>query len=152
MDDNQQTPEPENTPEAESGDSKAVILLNMESMIKSHISALERLEEQMTKHRQMLDDVFNNDRTYQEHSQKAKEATKLKSGTKMQIMKQPQVADLANKVKSMKAEMAELQDALSDYLQQFQQMSGLNEIEGEDGEIRQIVYVARLVKKANIAH
>ena len=64
-------------------------------------------------------------------------------------MKRPDVAALAGKLKSLKSEKKELQEGLSDYLREYQRLSGSNEIEGEDGEIRQIVYVAKLVKKSS---
>lgn len=127
---------------------KAAILLNMDQLIKSHLSSIDKLDTEYRKQKEMLDDIFNNDPTYKKHAEAAQEATKVKSGTKAQIMKQPQVADLANKVKTIKSEMAELQAALSDYLQQYQQLSGLNEIEDDEGEVRQIVYTAKLVRKA----
>lgn len=129
-------------------DSKATILLNMDQLIKTHISSIDRISDELTKHKDMLNDIFENDPTYKDHSEKAKEAGRIKAATKQQILKQPQAADLFNKIKSMQSELKELQGALSDYLQQYQQMSGVNEIEGEDGEVREIVYVAKLVKKS----
>jgi hypothetical protein len=144
-----QEPQEETTTSENSEENRAMILINMESMIKSHITSIDQLSQEYQKHKSMLDDVFENDETYRDHASKAKEANKLKAGTKQQIMKQPAVADLSNKVKTMKSEISELEGALSDYLQQYQQMSGINEIEGEDGELREIVYVAKLVKRSN---
>ena len=126
---------------------KADILINLESMIKSNLSAIDRLQEELKKHKGVLEDIFNNDPTFKKHSDEAKEATRIKTNTKQQILKQPQAADLNNKVKTMQSELKEMQGALSDYLQQYAEMSGVTEIEGEDGEVRQIVYKAHLVKK-----
>ncbi len=135
----------EETPSSDG--SKAMILMNMEEMIKNHLASIDRLDSEYRKQKEMLDDIFNNDSTYKAHSEAAKEANKVKAGTKAQIMKQQQVADLAAKVKQMKSEMSELQASLSDYLQQFNQLSGLNEIEDETGEVRVIVYAAKLTRK-----
>lgn len=126
----------------------AEILINMESMIKSHLASLDKLQEECSKHKSMLDDIFENDPTYKEHSEKAKESSKVKANTKAQILKRPQAADLDNKVKTLRSEVKEIQKALSDYLQEYARLSGVNEIEGEDGEVREIVYTARLVKKS----
>lgn len=128
-------------------DAGATVLISLEATIKNHISMIDKLEEDLDKHASMLKDIFDNDPTYKEHSEKAKEASRVKTQTKQQILKQPQAADLNEKVKSFKSQIKELDGALSDYLREFQRMSGVNEIEGEDGEIREIVYVARLVKK-----
>lgn len=127
---------------------QASVLMNLERLIKSHIASIDKLTQDLAEYRQMLEDIFNNDSTYKDHLEKAKEATKIKTSTKQQILKQPQPANLANKIKSMGSELKELKNALSDYLKEFQRMSGLNEIEGEDGEIREIVYTAKLIKKS----
>ncbi len=126
------------------------ILITMEGMIKSNIALIDKLSEEAKKLKEMLDDIFANDPTYQEHLEKAKEATKLKTATKQQILKQPQAADLNEKTKAIKSEIKEAQSALSDYLQEYQRMSGVNEIEGDDGEVREIVYTAKLVKKSSL--
>ena len=127
--------------------SDATLLLKIEEMIKTHMSQIDDLAEKISKHKEMVDDIFANDSTYQEHDKIAKEATKVKSKTRGEIMKRPQVADLSNKLKSLKSEKSELEEGMSDYLREYQRLSGLNEIEGHDGELRQIIYVAKLVKK-----
>lgn len=127
---------------------QANVIIELESMIKSHLSSIDKIEVEYSKHKGMLEDIFNNDPTFKTHAENAKEANRIKSKTKNEIMKQPQVADLAEKVKGMKQELNELQSALSDYLREYQKMSGVNEIEGEDGEVREIIYVAKLVRKS----
>lgn len=124
------------------------ILINMEALIKNHIDAIERLQEEIKKHKEMLDDIFNNDPTYKEHVEKAKEVNKIKQNTRSQILQRPQAKELDEKVKSLKSQMKENKDSLSDYLQEFARLSGLNEIEDNKGEVREIVYVARLVRKS----
>jgi hypothetical protein len=49
----------------------------------------------------------------------------------------------------MRQEIKELKGALSNYLQQYQKIADTDQIESEDGEVRQIVYSARLVKLSN---
>lgn len=127
--------------------SSSEIILSMESLIKNHISSIEKLEEEYRKHKEMLDDIFANDKTYQEHLEKAQEATKIKTATKNEILKRPQAADLNTKVKSLKSEISETETALSDYLQEYARLSGLTEIETDDGRIKQIVYTVKLVSK-----
>ena len=83
------------------------VIINMESMIKSLISSMERLREEMDLNKGMLDDILNNDPTYKEHSDLAKEATKVKSATKRQVLKQQQAAELAGKVQSLRSQIKE---------------------------------------------
>ncbi|MDD2823203.1 MAG: hypothetical protein PHQ59_03930 [Candidatus Daviesbacteria bacterium] len=127
----------------------AELVLNMEGMIKNLISTLDVQKEQVTKFQEALNDIFENDETYTTHAKAAKEAARVKSNTKQQILKQPQAADLNEKVKTLKSEMSENQASLSDYLREFQKMSGISEIEGEDGELREIVYTAKLIRKSS---
>jgi hypothetical protein len=131
--------------EAATGD--AGLLLRIEEMIKTHISQMDTLQEQITKLKEMVDDIFVNDGTFQEHDKIAKEAVKVRSATKSQINKRPDVSDLNNKLRELKSEKVELQTGLSDYLREYQRLSGSNEIEGDDGQYREIVMSARLVKK-----
>ncbi len=128
--------------------SDAALLMKIEEMIKTHLSQIDTLQESITKHKEMLDDIFGNDEVYQEHDKVAKEAAKIRSATKAQIMKRPNVADLANKLKDLKTEQGELKDGLSDYLREFQRLSGLNEIEDDKGELMEIIYVPKLVRKS----
>lgn len=125
------------------------LILNMEGMIKSLVSSLDHQREELNKFQETLKDIFDNDESYKKHSELAKEATRVKSATKQQILKQPQAADLNEKIRTLKSEMKENQASLSDYLREFQRMSGISEIEGEDGELREIVYTAKLIKKSS---
>lgn len=136
--------------DADSGTASSEILINMESLIKGHISTIDKLSDESRKLKDMLDDIFTNDTTYQEHNKAAKEAARVKQNTKQQILKQPQAADLDKKIKDLRSEIKENQASLSDYLQEYARMSGVNEIEGEDGEVREIVYTAKLIKKSSI--
>lgn len=126
---------------------KSQIVFDLDQLIKQHLSSIDKLKEQHDKASSTLEDIFNNDSTYRQHSEAAKEAAKIKSATKQQILKQPQAAELSSKVKTLKSEIKELQGALSDYLREYQRMTGVNEIEDDAGEVREIVYTARLVKK-----
>lgn len=130
-------------------DNNAVLLTKIEEMIKTHLAQIDSLQEEITKYRDMVNDIFTNDETYQEHDKLAKEAARIRSNTKKEITKRPDVADLDNKLKSLKSEQKELKEGLSDYLREYQRLSGSNEIEGEDGEVREIVFVAKLVKRSS---
>ncbi len=128
-------------------DSGATVLLELESMIKNHITDIDKRKEELKKQKDMLASALANDETYREHDQKAKEANKIKAGTKHQIMQQSANRQLADKVKELAAEVKELDGALSDYLREYQRLSGSNEIETNEGDVREIVYVAKLVRK-----
>lgn len=127
---------------------KANLILQLEGLIKTNLSQADKLREELSEQKAMLSDSFENDPTYIEHATLAKEANKVKAKTKAEITKRPEIATIAEKVKTMSSELKELNSALSDYLREFNQQSGISQIEGADGELMEIVYVAKLVKKS----
>lgn len=130
-------------------DTGATILLELERTIKNHISDIDRKKVELKKQREMMESALLNDETYRLHTEEAKKAAKVKGQTKFQILQLPENRQLSEKVKDLASELRELNTALSDYLREYQRMSGSSEIETDDGEIREIVYVAKLVKKSS---
>lgn len=128
-------------------ENSAALLIKIEEMIKTHLSQIGSLQEEISKYKDMINDIFVNDETFQQHDKNAKEASRIRTNTRKEILKRPSVADLNNKLTSLKSEQKELREGLSEYLREYQRLSGSNEIEGEDGEIQEIVFVARLVKR-----
>lgn len=122
----------------------AKLLLRLEEMIKSNRKIIETSREELKEQRQMLKDTFENDPVYLEHNEEVKKATKVRSATKTEILKKADVATLNEKVKSLQSQLRESTEALSDYLREYQRVSGLTTIEVENGEVLEIVYVAKL--------
>ncbi len=149
----EETKEPEISEDTDSvdevtvGSDKAQTVMHLENLIKNNNAQIEKMSAELTEARQMLKDAFENDTTYREHADAAKDANKVKAATKAQILKQPAVAQIATNVKVLTSELKELKEALSQYLDEFNKLSGITEIEGVDGELMEIVYVAKLVKK-----
>lgn len=123
------------------------VLMSLESLIKTNIIGIDKLQIELKKHREMLEDTLENDPVYKEHARLVKEATKVKSGTKSQILKQPAVAGIHEKVKNFAADLKDKKLALSDYLREYQRLSNLSEIQLDDGDVREIVNVPKLVRK-----
>ena len=55
--------------------------------------------------------------------------------------------NIGEKAKDLSIEIKEANLGLSEYLREYQRMTGQSEIEGDDGEVREIVYTAKLIKK-----
>lgn len=125
---------------------KAAQTVDLTGLINSHINQIDHQRTQQGKFKDMLDSIFANDPTYQTHDAAVKEASRVRAGTKKQILSQSQAADLQSKINESRAHIKELNSALSDYLQEYARTTGLTSIETETGEVRQIVYTARLVK------
>lgn len=124
--------------------------LSVESLIKTLISRIARVKEELKPVKEMLSDLLNNNDKYQLADNEAKEASKKKSTIKKEILSTPEGKMASSKVDELKSDLKEAQEALSTYLADYQRLTGSSEIEGEDGELRKIVYVAKLVKKTNL--
>lgn len=122
---------------------------SLTGLINGHIAGLDRERENLGKVTEMLNDILTNDPAYKEATEKAKEVAKEKGKAKADILQQPTAHDLAFKIKDSRIEIKQLALELSGFLTEYQKLTGSNEFEGEDGEIRQIVYTAKLVNKTN---
>jgi len=129
-------------------DDSVDVLKNLESLIKSALSGVDKKKAELKKLQEMVTDFLSQDETYQAHEQAAKEASPVKNATKSQLLKQPSVAANVVKAKELKGEVKEQQNELSDYLREYHRMSGSNEIEDDNGDVQEIVYVAKLVKRS----
>lgn len=130
-----------------SGD--ATLLLNLEEMIKNHISSIDKFREEQRKLKEMFEDAFNNNPVYRENTEKAKESLKVKATTRQQIASQPSVILVQQKLKGISQDVKERQAALSDYLLEYQRLTGANEIEDNDGQMREIINSAKLIKRSS---
>lgn len=125
----------------------AVSQINLESLINRYLKDLDSVREKVKMQRTMLEDAFNNDAGYAEANKKVKDAAKVRSGIKQKIQKQPAIINVVNEINGLKEEMKDLQEGLSQYLQQYQLQSGNNQFTGEGGDVLEIVTSRRVVRK-----
>ena len=131
----------------ENPENNVAAILQLETMINGYLMDLEKLQQQVKEQGQMLKDGLENDAEYAACLEKAKTVNKEKKPIQDKLMQEPSLALLNSKVKDLKEEAKDVQQGLSDYLQQYFQQSGLRQITGTDGEIREIVTHLKLVKK-----
>lgn len=127
--------------------SSALVLESLQSMIKEGLVKIDRLSEELSNQKEMLDSALNNDETYKQHAEAAKNATKIKTQTKSEILKRPENASLNAKLKELTAEIAEEKDSQASYLAEYVRLSGSNEFETDDGQVLQIINQPRLVRR-----
>lgn len=123
-------------------------IYTVESAIKLRSKKLSELKEKQKKVSEMLKSYLENDAEYVEAAKIAKDAAAKKNGIKKRLLSLPEAQGLAEKIEEIRDEKRELQESLSYYLSEFSRLSGTNEIEDENGELKQIVYMARLVKRS----
>ncbi|MCX8008127.1 MAG: hypothetical protein N3A54_00310 [Patescibacteria group bacterium] len=148
MNDNQDlTQQDQSSINQEPVNSDMAILLNLETLIKSHISGLEQRKAELKKLKEMMASAFKNDSSYQDAEVAVKEANKQKRDAKARLMKLPEVRQVQEKVNELTTEIKDMDTALSDYLREYQRLSGSNEIVDDQGQVHEITYIAKLIKK-----
>lgn len=135
------------TPTDDTNSSDATVLTSLESTIKQHIRLIDQNKSELKKIREMLASALQNDETYTLHDEEAKKAAKVRAATKSELLKLTANKTFVEKSRALATEIKESDDALSEYLREYQRISGSNEFETDDGEVREIVYVAKLVRK-----
>lgn len=125
-------------------------LQNIQNLINSNIAKIDKLKEDIAPVKEMLESLLQADLEYAELDLKAAESAKERTVKKKELMNTTNGRDLNEKLKLLKAEMKEAREALSTYLQEYREKTGFNEFEGTDGELRQIVFTAKLVRKTKL--
>ena len=126
--------------------SQAESLVAIEGLIKNRLQQIEVLTSEMKSLKEMFDDYLINDPKYSEASEAAKEATKAKTSAKKEAVSQPEAESIIAKLKEAREEHKELKGTFSASLRDYEKLSGTDQIEIEPGDIRKIVYNAKLVK------
>jgi ribosomal protein S8 len=149
MSDSDAVDSPESTEVAVSSEpqSQAELVVSLTNLINANLNEIQNLEKEMSKHKEMVDNVLANDETYIKHAEAAKEASRIKGNTKKEIFKRPDVKHVVEKLTELKDEVSATKEELSNYIQEYASASGQNYFESEDGTIQEIVYVAKLRRK-----
>lgn len=119
-------------------DNASETIISLSEMINTSLGVVEKVKEDRTKVSEMLQSMLDNDPAYIEASLKAKEAGKVKSQAKKQVMRTPQAADLDRKLTELKQHIKELNDSLSDYLNEYIRQTGSMQFEDNTGKVRDI--------------
>ena len=127
----------------------AVSQLNLESLIHRYLKDIEASRQRVKEKKSMLDAAYENDAEYAQAMQKVKEANKVKKGIQQKIQTQPAIKMLADEVNNFKEELKDLQQALSQYLRQYEEKTGSRFFTTEEGEMMEIVIVRKLVRKSD---
>lgn len=122
------------------------IAQNLAEMIKTKIEAIDALKYRRKEARQMYNDGFNNDATFQENNRRAKDAAKEAMVTKNSIASTPSMVTLSHRIKDLNKEIKEDQVALSDYLLEYERLTKATQLELFPGATITIVKSAKAVK------
>ncbi|OGK62278.1 hypothetical protein A3K21_01595 [Candidatus Roizmanbacteria bacterium RIFOXYC1_FULL_38_14] len=129
------------------GATSSMSIIDLTAIINRYVLDIDKVKGTMKEKSLMFKDAFENDAEYHEQNIKVKDLSKLKNAAKQRILKQPAMEALTAQINDLKLELKDMQDMLSGYLEQYQKTSGTNIIETENGVIREIIPVFKLVKR-----
>lgn len=123
-------------------------LVSIGNLINASRSKLSLLTLDQKQHRGMVQSLLDNDLNYREAKIISDKQAKITKLAKQNALNQSEAVRLLEKTKDLRLQIAEVKNALSDYLSQYVNLSGSRQIEGQDGQLLDIVYTARLVKRS----
>lgn len=134
---------------ADQGDEqKKADFLVLEAKIRRTYSLIQEAREKLKEQREMFESSFENDPVYQDHEAKHRETKKVYLATRQQILKDPAVVTMKEKVGELRLSLKELEGSLSEDLWQYQNLTGEKVIETEEGELMEIINRAKLARRS----
>lgn len=121
-------------------------LIQVEKAIKLYVQSLKMKQGEIKQFSDSIRDALEGDAVYQEQTKKVNEVQQLQKKRREEIMNTTAVIQAKGEIKSLRADMAEMKDMLSKRLLEYNQLSGLNEIEIE-GDLQSILKSAKLSKR-----
>lgn len=134
--------------EQNSQEADAIVITNLQNLINETLNRIATVGEELKPLDEMINSVLENDEVYRKHVEAAKEAGKVKNTTKAEIMKRPDVSNVFSKVKEKKSDLKEAKESLSEYLQEYARLTGQRQFETAEGQVQEIVYTAKLIKRS----
>jgi hypothetical protein len=144
-------PKEQNIEEAEIVDApqSSMNIVELTTLINRYESDMKKMRDNLKIQSGMLRDAVEGDAAYHDLDTQSKDLNKKKTAIKQNVMKTPAMEAVVAKIEEYKGELSDAKEMLSGYLEEYQRVSGTNIIEGENGEIREIVPVYKLVKRGN---
>jgi hypothetical protein len=122
-------------------------LLAIEDLIKGYLSDIASVKEKLKAHKEMLKSTIEGDKDYSVVAEKQSAVKKEVAKVKEVLVKNSSIISTQLKVNELNTELRDAQSALSDYLNQYIQLTQSSEFIGPDGEVLHIERKARLVKR-----
>ena len=124
-------------------------IVELTALINRYEGDMKKMRDNLKIQSGMLRDAVEGDAAYHEIDIQSKDIQKKKAEIKQRVSKTPAMEAVLAKVEEYKSEIKDAKDMLSGYLEEYQKVAGTNIIEGENGEIKEIIPQYRLVKRGN---
>ncbi len=127
----------------------SMTIVELTTLINRYEGDMKKMRDNLKIQSGMLRDAVEGDAAYHELDAQSKDLQKKKNEIKQKVTKTPAMEAVVAKIEEYKAEIKDAREMLSGYLEEYQRVAGTNIIEGENGEIKEIVPQYRLVKRNN---
>ncbi|MCX6732147.1 MAG: hypothetical protein NTV98_01250 [Candidatus Roizmanbacteria bacterium] len=127
----------------------SMTIVELTTLINRYEGDMKKMRDNLKIQSGMLRDAVEGDAGYHELDVQSKDLQKKKTEIKQKVMKTQAMEAVVAKVEEYKSEIKDAKEMLSGYLEEYQRVAGTNIIEGENGEIKEIVPQYRLVKRNN---
>jgi len=127
----------------------SMTIVELTTIINRYESDMKKMRDNLKIQSGMLRDAVEGDAAYHELDVQSKDLQKKKAEIKQKVTKTPTMEAVVAKVEEYRSEIKDAREMLSGYLEEYQRVAGTNIIEGENGEIKEIIPQYRLVKRNN---
>lgn len=116
-------------------------------VVRRRIGILEKSKDEIKKLKEMYNDIFINDNNFNEADKVVKDTMKKRKDVQSQLAKKPAAVDLNGKIKGLKEQIKDNETSLSDELMEYYKVSGVTEIEDENGTVHEFAINIKLKPK-----
>jgi len=157
--DDQNTQDPQITPNEAPTDAKPELVVNDSSaavdtavqvdfLVKQMISQIDQMRMQLKEHRQMLKDAFGTNVQHKELNDQIKDLNRKKKEMSTAISNQGSVKQTREEIRTLSEDLKTVEKKLSQYLQQYVETFNSRTIEDAEGRLKEIVTLYKLVSRA----
>ena len=132
-----------------SGSPAGMNIVELTVLINRYESDTKKMRDNLKIQSGMLRDAVEGDAAFHELDVQIKDLQKKTAEIKQKVMKTQAMEAVVAKMEEYKNEIKDAKEMLSGYLEEYQRVAGTNIIEGENGEIKEIIPQYRLVKRNN---
>lgn len=122
-------------------------LFSLEELIKNHAASADKLKVELKETRRTFKDSYESNPEYRDLNEKVKAATRERDVIKKQIINQPSIFKLGQKVNDLSFDYKEKKRTLAYLLVDYKEQTGATQLDLFGGEVGEIVLSAKLVKK-----
>jgi len=127
----------------------SMTIVELTTIINRYEGDMKKMRDNLKIQSGMLRDAVEGDAGFHELDVQSKDIQKKKNEIKQKTMKTQAMEAVVAKIEEYRSEMKDAREMLSGYLEEYQRVAGTNIIEGENGEIKEIIPQYRLVKRNN---